>query len=70
MPGLALIEGVFTVALEGAEHLLQAPGYLALRFVLRRPSSQVQYDSAAAALAGAVVWFVIAAGGLLVWRLR
>ena len=70
LPGMLLeIAARFDVVLEGAEHLLQAPGYLVLRFVLRRPSNRVKYDSAATALAGVVVWFAVVAGAVLVWRL-
>jgi hypothetical protein len=52
------------------EHVLQAPGYLVLRYVLRRPRHCVEYDSAATALVGVVVWGVVAVGVLLLLRSR
>jgi hypothetical protein len=65
-----LLEVLTNAVLEGAEHLLQAPGYFVLRFVLRRPTDRVSYDSAASALVGLVVWFLVAIGTLLVWQGR
>jgi hypothetical protein len=68
MPAAAVLEGLATVLLEGLEfvapHLLQAPGYLVLRFVLWRPRERVTYDSDATAWAGGVVWILGVVFGL------
>jgi hypothetical protein len=74
MPAGVVLEAVANILVEFLgvvfEHVLQAPGYLFLRFVLRRPSDRVAYDSAATALAGVLVWGVVAVSVLLLLRSR
>ena len=61
---------VLGVAVDGlafvGEHLVVAPGWVVLRFVLWRPASRVRYHSFEAAVAGAVVWVVAVVVGLAV----
>jgi hypothetical protein len=59
VPAGGALEAAFNVLLEtGGRHLVLAPGYVVLRFVLWRPAKRVRYSSFATALAGAVVWVV------------
>jgi len=41
VPAGVALELAFDVLLEAGEHLLQAPGYVVLRWVLRRPAKAV-----------------------------
>ena len=49
-----------------AQHLVLAPGWVVLRFVLWRPASRVRYHSFEAAVAGAAVWVAAVVVGLAV----
>lgn len=66
MPAGVALEVALDVLLHAGEHLVLAPGYLVLRFVLWRPATRVKYSSFESALAGAVVW-VAAVVGLVTW---
>ena len=55
MPAGVALEIAFNVLRETGEHLVLAPGYVVLRFMLWRPAKRVRYSSLATALAAVVV---------------
>lgn len=70
MPAGVAVEVALNVLLQAGEHLVLAPGYVVLRFLLWRPAKRVRYNSFATALAGAVVWVVGFVMFVTVWSKR
>ncbi len=62
------LQALTEVGMEAAWHLIPAPGYFVLRFVLRRPRDRVSYDDASTVLLGLLGWLLLAVGAVLLWR--